>query len=126
MSGALLSTLMMCSRGNPASGNITSGTTTYGGNGTLSGGTYSGPAAWFSPSAAGIGSSYWLRITRTGGTPSVNFSQAQGAFTNITASGLLIAAGGAAGSCTGNWEISPSSTGAPVVASGTISVNNTI
>lgn len=110
-------------RGNPQSGTIASGTTAFGANGTLGGSSYTGPANWFTPTAFDVGQGYYLRLTKLGGV--ANFSQTAGIWINIALT-LNVTASGAVGSCNGTWEISPKSTGTPVVCSGTISVNNTI
>lgn len=95
---------------------------TFGGNGltTPTSGT-AVPGNWFSPTSAGIGASYWINITRTGGSPGVNFSAAQGSWVNIGAGGLTIS-GSAPGTVTGTYQLSSSSSGTPVVASGTITI----
>ena len=110
----------------PKSGNITSGSTTFGADGTLSGNSYSGPTNWFSPTAGGVGGQYYLNITRLSGTPGVTF----GVYTDSTwtqlSSNQHVTAVGAAGSCTGAWQIASGSIIGPIVASGSISVNNTV
>lgn len=85
---------------------------------------------WFSPTTAGIGPSYWVDITRTSGTSGVNFSAAQGSWTNIGSSGLIInltGTSGVVGTATvgGTYQISNSATGSPVLGSGTISLSVT-
>lgn len=88
-------------------------------------------SSWYSPTTANVGSGYWIDITRTSGTAGVNFSAAQGSWTNITNSGLSIGMTGYTGdvgtvSVGGTYQISSSVTGTPVLGSGTISlsVNN--
>jgi hypothetical protein len=79
-------------------------------------------SSWYSPNAANVGSGFWINITRTGGTTGVNFSAAQGSWTNITNSGLTIGTTGAIGTTnvSGTYQISSSSTGTPVLGSGTL------
>jgi hypothetical protein len=118
--------VLRVTRGTPISGNITSGTTIFGSNGSLSGATYTGPANWFAPTTSAIGSGYWLKIVKSSCTGATSISGiTDSTFTQVSANITLAAAGGA-GSCSGTWSISPSSGGSPIVGSGTISVNNTI
>jgi len=96
----------------------------FGGNGltTATGGTAT-PGNWFSPTAANIGASYYINITKTGGLSGLAFSAAQGAWTNITSGGLTISSNAQA-AITGTYQLSNSATGSPVVASGTITLSN--
>jgi hypothetical protein len=95
---------------------------TFGGNGLTTATRGSAvPGNWFSPTTAGIGAGYYINITRTGGTTGVNFTAAQGAWTNITSGGLTVATSGY-GSITGTYQISSSVSGSPIVASGTINL----
>lgn len=85
-------------------------------------------SSWYSPNASNVGSGYWIKITRTGGTSGVNFSAAQGTWTNITNSGLTINITGYTGdvgtaTASGTWQISSSSSGTPVLGSGNISLS---
>lgn len=85
-------------------------------------------SSWYSPNAANVGSGYWINITRTSGTSGVNFSKAQGAWTNITNSGITIDLTGYTGdvgtvTVGGTYQISSSSGGTPVLGSGTISLS---
>lgn len=82
---------------------------------------------WFSPTTANTGSGYWVDITRTSGTSGVNFSAAQGSWTNITNSGLTIDMTGTTGivgtaTVSGSYGLSNSATGSPVLGSGTITL----
>jgi hypothetical protein len=84
-------------------------------------------SSWYSPNVSGIGSSYYINITRTGGTSGVNFTNAQGSWTNI-GSGLTIGISGYTGdvgtvTANGTYQISNSSSGSPVFGSGTISLS---
>jgi hypothetical protein len=113
--------------GNPINSNNYSGSTSLilNSNGTTSGGA--GGANWYSPTTAGVGSGYWIDVTRTGGTAGVNFSNAQGSWTNI-GSGLTIGITGYTGdvgtvTASGTYQISSSATGSPVLGSGTISIS---
>lgn len=99
------------------------------GNGaaTLNGASTS---SWYSPNTANVGSGYWIDINRTSGTTGVNFSAAQGSYTNISNSGLnigLTSYTGDVGTVTvsGTWFISNSSSGSPTLGSGTITLSVT-
>jgi hypothetical protein len=96
----------------------------FGGNGltTATGGTAI-PGNWFSPTSAGIGAGFFISITKTSGLSGVNFSAAQGAFTNIGAGGLTITSNAQA-QITGTYQLSTSISGSPVVATGTITLAN--
>jgi hypothetical protein len=95
---------------------------TFGGNGVTSvtGGT-AVPGSWFAPTTPSIGAGYYINITRTGGTPGVNFSAAQGAWTNMGAGGLTVTST-PSGIVYGTYQISSNSSGAPVVAAGVINL----
>ena len=87
-------------------------------------------SSWYSPTTAGVGAGYWIDIVRTSGTTGVNFSAAQGSWTNISNSGLNIGLSsytGDVGTVTvnGNWSISNSSSGSPVLGNGTITLSVT-
>lgn len=99
------------------------GTVTLNSNGSCTGVSYTGEPAWFSPVLAGIGSSYWARTTRTGGTGSVVFSPASGVWYPLSA-GQTWSAVGAVGGCNGTFELSTDSAGVTVVMTGTIAVSN--
>jgi hypothetical protein len=95
------------------------------GSATLNG---TATSSWYSPNVPNVGSGYWIKITRTSGAAGVNFSAAQGSWTNITNSGLTIGMTGYTGdvgtvSVGGTYQISSSSTGTPVLGSGTISLS---
>jgi hypothetical protein len=92
--------------------------------------TVGGSAAggWYSPNSTNAGSGYYINITRTSGTAGVNFSAAQGSWTNITNSGLTVGMSGYTGdvgtvTVGGTYQISSSNTGTPVLGSGTISLS---
>ncbi len=99
----------------------------FAGNGglTLNGASLSN---WYLPTTTNIGSSYWLNITRTGGTSGVNFTAAQGAWTSITNSGLSITLSNSTGSATvtGSYQISNNVGGTLVQSTGTISLTHNI
>jgi hypothetical protein len=85
-------------------------------------------SSWYSPNTANVGSGYWIDITRTGGNTGVNFSAAQGSWTNITNSGLTIDMTGYTGltgtiTVSGTYQISNSSGGTPVLGSGTVALS---
>jgi hypothetical protein len=103
---------------------IVSTTVTFGGTGltTVTGGTAT-PSNWFIPAQTNVGAGYYINITKTGGLSGLAFSAAQGAWTNITGSGLTIS-GNAQATITGTYQLSSSVTGSPIVASGTISLSN--
>jgi hypothetical protein len=95
------------------------------GSATLNGVTTS---SWLSPNEANQGAGYWIDITRTGGTAGVNFSAAQGSWTNITNSGLSIGMTGYTGdvgtvTVSGTYKISNSNSGTPVLGSGTVALS---
>jgi hypothetical protein len=94
----------------------------FGGNGltTATGGT-AVPSNWFTPATTNVGTGYYINITKTSGT--VNFSAAQGAWTNITGAGLNIVTS-AQGVVNGTYQLSTSVTGSPVVANGTINLSS--
>lgn len=113
-------------RGMPVSGNISSGITVFGSDGAFtifSGG--GGPSNWFYPTAGGVGANYWVRLTRLSGTSGVTFGALQDVWTNLV-SNRSASATGAAGGCAGVWEIAADAAGTVVLASGNISVNNTL
>jgi hypothetical protein len=99
---------------------IVGSSVTFGGNGLTTAVGTATPGNWFSPTTVGIGAGYYINITRTGGTTGVNFSAAQGAWTNITSGGLSISTTGGTGTVTGTYQLSSSVSGSPIVASGTI------
>lgn len=95
------------------------------GSATLNG---AGTSSWYSPNASNVGSGFWINITRTSGVTGVNFSAAQGSWTNITNSGLTIDMAGYTGdvgvvTVNGTYQISSSSSGTPVLGSGTIALS---
>jgi len=115
--------------GNPVQSPNYSGTTPLvllgNGTATLNGGASSN---WYSPTTSNVGSGYYINITRTSGTAGVNFSAAQGSWTNITNSSLTIGMTGYTGdvgtvSVGGTYQISSSNTGTPVLGSGSISLS---
>jgi len=95
------------------------------GTSSLGGGAISN---WYSPTTGSIGNSYWLNITRTGGTAGSNFDHAQGAWTQITAGGLVIGLTNVTGNTTvtGTYQISSNSGGTLLVASGTIQLTASV
>ena len=103
---------------------INASSVTFGGTGltTATGGTAT-PGNWFSPVVAGIGAGYYINITKTSGLSAVNFSAAQGAWTNITSGGLTISSNAQA-AITGTYQLSTSVSGSPIVAAGTITLAN--
>ena len=88
-----------------------------------------GTSSWYSPNSSNVGSLFWIDITNLNtGTSGVNFSAAQGAWTNITNSGLSIGLSGYSGyvgtvTANGTYQISSSSGGTPVLGSGTVSLS---
>jgi len=106
---------------------ISSDTVEFNGDGStsLTGvGATASPPAWYIPTTTGIGSSYYINITKTGGLSGLTFTHAVGSWTNIgSGAGLTIGSTGQ-GQVTGTYQLSTSGTGSPVVASGTISCQN--
>jgi len=101
---------------------IVCSTVTFNGDGTttLTGsGASASPSSWYTPPVTGIGNSYWINVTKTGGTGT--FSAAAGVWTNITSGGLQIGSTPGGGPVNGTYQLSTSNTGSPVVANGTIS-----
>jgi hypothetical protein len=109
-----------------------------GGGAVVDGATYSGATvalrsdgttsdvsapAWFSPSSSGIGGSYWMRLTRTGGAGGTSFSPAAGSWHSLGA-GQTVSVGGGAGLCIGTVEFATDSAGVSIVATSDISANN--
>jgi hypothetical protein len=95
------------------------------GSATLNGAITS---SWYSPNASNVGAGFWINVTRTSGASGVNFSAAQGSWTNITNSGLSIGMTGFAGdigtvTVGGTYQISNSQSGTPVLGSGSISLS---
>lgn len=76
---------------------------------------------WFIPTTGGVGASYYINITKTSGLSGLTFSAAQGAWTNIGSGGLNLSTN-AQSLITGTYQMSPSVTGSPVVASGELSL----
>jgi hypothetical protein len=79
--------------------------------------------AWFTPASVGIGSSYWFRLTRTGGSGGTSFSPASGSWVSL-ATQQIVSVGAGAGICSGTMEFATDSGGANVVATSTVAVNN--
>jgi hypothetical protein len=79
--------------------------------------------AWYAPSSVAIGSSYWFRLTRTGGTGGTSFSPASGSWVSL-ATQQIVSVGGGAGICSGTMEFATDSGGVNVVATSAIAVNN--
>jgi hypothetical protein len=103
---------------------IVASSVTFGGNGLTSvvGGTAT-PGNWFSPTTAGIGAGYYIKITKTSGLSGVQFSAANGSYANITSGGLTITSNAQA-TITGTYTLSSSISGSPIVAAGTITLSN--
>lgn len=102
--------------GGPFSWNSDGSTTVPGGSAT--------PSNWYLPTTGGIGSSFWISITKTSGRSGVSFSAAQGAFTNI-AGGLSVGVSGASNTFLGGtYQVSANAGGTQIVASGTITFNS--
>lgn len=106
--------------------NISASTAEWDGDGTttLTGaGASATPPAWFTPTTTGIGSGYWINFTKTGGLSGLTFTQTPGSWINIGAGGLTVGSTGQ-GQVTGTYQLSTTAGGTPVVANGTISVQN--
>lgn len=81
-----------------------------------------GNPAWFLPLQAGVGSSYWYRLTSSGGTGGV-FNPTVGVWRSLSA-GATITNDAPAGNRSGTIEIASDSGGVNIVATGTIAVSN--
>ena len=107
-----------------ASGDPSGGSVTFRADGRITYGTFvSGPASWCSPTQSGRGTNLVLAFSRTSGTPGVIFSPPQGSYD--LDQDVNIGATGGAGSCTGSWNIRDGGGAGAIVASGTVTVNNT-
>lgn len=93
---------------------------TWGGDGTASYGS-GGTTNWYSPTTVGVGAGYWVNLTRSGGTAGVNYTAAQGVWTNISSGGLAIGITNHFNNLnvSGTYQLSTSASGSPVVGSGT-------
>jgi hypothetical protein len=98
-------------------------TVTLGGNGqtTVTNGAAT-PPNWFAPATANVGAGYYIKITKTSGLSGIQFSAANGVWANISAGGLTISSN-AYSEIQGNYQLSTSVTGSPVVANGFISLS---
>lgn len=102
---------------------ISCASVTFNGDGTttLTGtGASATPSSWYTPPVSGIGSGYWINVTKTGGTGTFS-GITPGVWTNIGAGGLQIGSTPGGGPVSGTYQLSTSNTGSPVVANGTIS-----
>jgi hypothetical protein len=95
---------------------------------TLTGtGATATPSQWASPTQNGLGTNYWLNLTKTSGLAGATFTQSSGSvgtWTNI-GTGLTITSPSGNSTVGGTFQLSSSSGGTPVVASGTISLTGT-
>lgn len=100
---------------------------------SISGGTVFGPGfansgpSWFTPTTAGAGLFYYIKITQTGGTPGYSFSAATGAFTalnNLTV-GISGPGSGNPFSVTGTYIIASDSGGVNQLGAGSITLTGT-
>ena len=95
---------------------------------TLTGvGASASPSQWATPTQAGLGSSYWLNLTKSSGLAGANFAQSSGSvgsWTNIS-TGLTITSPSGNSTVGGTFQLSSASGGSPVVASGSISLTGT-
>lgn len=96
----------------------TDGGITYG----FTSGTATGPTAWFTPVSGTPGNGYWIRFTVTSGSittnPAPTFTQLS---SNITLTQTTVGVQTRNGTAT--IEISSSSGGSPVVASGSVNLS---
>lgn len=112
------------STGAVVGGDFTATTVAFNSNGTMSYGTTSGgeSANWHVPTTGGIGSSFWYRITQTGG--SVFFSVSTGVWLSLASGSGTISATGGAGGASGTVEFATDSGGLSIVGNGDIAVSN--
>lgn len=103
-------------------GSVLAGAVTWNSNGTSTGGTFNnyGPEAWFTPTTAAIGSSYWIKVTVASGTIT---GITAGVWTSLTAGITLTCA---TGSAQGTYQLSTSAGGTPIVAAGQWYLNPTL
>lgn len=81
------------------------------------GGSTIGSASWFTPTTAGIGSSYWVRYTVTSGTATTNGASS---FTQLNAArSITKSASAGTASCTFTIEIATDSGGTNIVLTST-------
>lgn len=99
------------------------GAVTLGSDGSAGGTSYTGNTSWFNPITTGIGGAYWARTTKTSGP--ANFSPASGTWYSLAA-GQTWGATGGVGAANGTIDIASDAGGASIVATGSISVNNTL
>lgn len=96
------------------------GTLTFNSDGTMI--RTSGLFNWAEPPQSGVGSSFWIRLTRTAGSGGVTIPN------NATILSLATSPGygaiGGAGFCSGTVEFFSDAGGTSLVASGTFSVTN--
>lgn len=106
---------------------LSAGTVRLNNDGTITYvGYFAGEINWFGPASAGtpgIGSFFWVRVTKTSGVGHANVDD--GGWHSLAA-GLLITNVGAAGASTSLLEISTNSGGTDIMSTGTILVNNAI
>lgn len=100
-------------------------TVTFESDGDATGTSYSGNASWYSPTTAGIGSSHWVRTTKTGGVGSAVIDPADGAWNSLTAGVTWTVSGGAV-SYEGTVEVATDSGGSSIVGTGTLVVSNLV
>lgn len=111
------------SPGGPQGGAYFAGSITFKTDGTMGFSTYiSGPVNWYEPPQSGIGTSWWVRAHKTGGSRTILNDNV---FVQITADTLYTPQGGA-GDVTGTLDFSNNGLVGGIVASGSFSVNNTI
>jgi hypothetical protein len=115
------------STGKPANAKVlynADGTITDGGTAVSGGHSYTGPANWYSPTTAGVGSSYYIRFTVLSDPNSaLNASLTFGTIGVLT-SGAYVACSAGAGqvfSAQAKVEVFADSGGAVLIGTGTIS-----
>jgi hypothetical protein len=123
VSGVAIGT-RMTSVGVVQTGNVSGGVVQFNNTGSI---TYfvkvSGIDRWLNLDKQFVGAKWWIRVTKTSGTP--NFSPSlTGVWYSIDSGNY--GAFGAVGACSGTIEIARDSTGANAVTVGTLTVDNSI
>ena len=80
----------------------------------------SGPLNWYEPPSSGIGSSYWIRLHRTGGHPLVSNDNVWLSL----ATNPVYQSNGVGGNSNGTLDIATDSGGSSIVASGSYQIDD--
>jgi hypothetical protein len=111
------------SPGGPQSGLYSGSAPTFNSDGTINGAGATGLPNWYEPPQSGIGSSYWIRLTKTSGSRNL-LGGVNGVWQPLSPN-LQYGLDGA-GNCLGDVDFSTEADGTPIVASGTFNINNTL